>query len=302
MTRPGLDQILRRGRRAARVTRAWTAWLSARPGGRPARRVLVTSLPKAGTTLAVKALTSMPGLRPVPLGLTGRQVSPARPGRPSVEVGVDWPARADEASFRRRLALLPPGGVANAHLPYSATAVRLLAVRHIRVVAVVRDPRDVALSLGPYVMTRPEHHLHRRYAQLDEDGRLLASIRGLEPDEHGNGLLPLAARVRSVTAWAVDPMALLVRFEDLIGERGGGSRSAQREALGALAEHLGVVVAQDRMEDIARNLFGGTSTFRRGQQGGWRQAYGARHVAAARSEIGNLLVELGYETDDRWGG
>lgn len=282
------------------ASRDWAAWLTTRPSLRTAHRVVVTSLPKSGTNLATKALLAIPALRPSPFTLTGGALPPARSARAAVLMGVDWPRAVDRSAVRRRLRWTAPGSVTSGHLPWSRELADLLAAARARVIAVVRDPRDVAVSLPPYVMARPDHFLHARFARLDEGARILASINGLEADASGVTLQPLEARMASVLAWHDHADALLVRFEDLVGSRGGGSDDAQCATIQRMAEQAGCPIAPTLAADIGAGLFGGTSTFRRGQIGGWQDAFDREHRTAATARLAPLLLDLGYETGADW--
>ena len=87
----------------------------------------------------------------------------------------------------------------------------------------------------------------------------------------------------------------MVKFEDLVGTKGGGSAVAQRLAVERVARHLGVEVQEATMGVVEEGLFGVGRTFRKGQIGGWREEFSAEHERAVREVLGSLLVELGYE-------
>jgi hypothetical protein len=91
-----------------------------------------------------------------------------------------------------------------------------------------------------------------------------------------------------------------VRFEDLVGPQGGGSRDAQIDMLRRLARHLGASVGDEDLTRIADNLFGGTFTFRKGEIGSWRQNLSADHQLQFKRIAGNVLVEMGYERSLDW--
>lgn len=272
---------------------SWATWASTFP--KPSHRVVLTSLPKAGTNLVRKALEGMPGTRPAWTGLFGATAPAHRPGARAVPIGVDWPRLADADGVRARLRAMPPGTVVLAHAPHSSALSAIVGELDARVVAVVRDPRAVAASLVPFVLARPGHFLHPRFATLDAHGRLQASIVGLDPDEHGNGLLDVGVRLGSVAAWARESQALVLRFEDLIGPDGGGSLEQQHNALRALARHVGARVDDDLVGRLADGLFGGTSTFRRGAVDGWRDELTAQHLESVREVAGEVATELGYD-------
>jgi hypothetical protein len=87
----------------------------------------------------------------------------------------------------------------------------------------------------------------------------------------------------------------MVKFEDLVGIKGGGSAEAQREAVERVGRHLGIGVGQERMRAVEEGLFGVGRTFRKGQIGGWREEFSSEHERAVEGVVGPLLVELGYE-------
>ena len=89
----------------------------------------------------------------------------------------------------------------------------------------------------------------------------------------------------------------MVKFEDLVGTKGGGSAEAQRLAVERMARHLGVEVEEATMRAVEEGLFGVGRTFRKGQIGAWREEFSAEHERAVEEVLGSLLVELGYEAD-----
>ena len=126
----------------------------------------------------------------------------------------------------------------------------------------------------------------------------MVSIRGGELG--GRKLQSLDERYRQFLKWERDGGAVLVKFEDLVGTKGGGSAEAQRLAVERVARHLGVEVEQRTMEVVEEELFGVGRTFRKGQIGGWREEFSEEHERAVKGGLGSLLVELGYEAGSNW--
>lgn len=278
---------------AADLATAWARWVG--PGIRLSHRILVTSLPKAGTNLVRKALERLPGTVPLRTALFRATAPPARPGAAEVPIGVDWPVPADAARVRRRVQWVPPGGVLSGHVPHSPGLASIVAQLDVRVVAVVRDPRAVAASLVPFVLERPHHFLHARFAALPADERLAASLAGLPADDRGLGLLDLATRFGSIASWREDPNAIVVRFEDLVGSAGGGSDERRLEVLRRLAVHAGAPHDESVLTTVADGLFGGTSTFRRGSVDAWRSDFRSEDHDLARATLGSVAASLGYD-------
>lgn len=269
----------------------------------PTPRVFLNSIPKAGAHLAEKALAELGCPRGQgPLGSStvfGRQqLVKSLTRRPLltadvVLVGIEVVAPVRASWLRRRLAGLAPGHYLRGHVQHSGAFAALLEEQELGVLHVVRDPRDVAVSHAHYMMARPRHPFHRFYRDLgDWSSRLAFSITGgWVPG--GGYLVSLAERYRLMEPWLRHPGALTVRFEDLVGERGGGSEATQADALARLARLAGAGEAD--LGAVAERLFGGSSTFRKGRIGGWRESFAPEHhelIAPLREE---LLLRWRYE-------
>lgn len=247
------------------------------------RQVLANSVPKAGTHLLKRCLALLPGLHDAGLHLDLTQ--------PIGEV-------------RSRLAGLPAGGIATGHLVHGPDYATLLAELGLAHLLMLRDPRDVALSLAEYIPRLPEHYLHARFQELSPDERLEACIVGLaepRPAWDQVALRDVAAAFRQFLPWAAEPGVLVVRFEELVGPSGGGSPERQRAAVAAIAERVGVPLGEAQRERVAQGVFDpGTPTFREGAIGGWRARYRPEHVRAFKRVAGELLLDLGYEQSPDW--
>ncbi|MDE3046356.1 MAG: hypothetical protein KGJ02_06910, partial [Verrucomicrobiota bacterium] len=103
-----------------------------------------------------------------------------------------------------------------------------------------------------------------------------------------------------VKEWLQDPNIIVIRFEDLIGPRGGGSLEAQRRIYLTLATHLGYTLTLEQIDEIAKNSFGGTWTFRNGQIEEWKTAYSESNKALFNQLFGWTLVDFGYANDLNW--
>ncbi len=254
-------------------------------GPRQGPRVLVTTVPKSGTHLVLSALRQVPGIRVCPGIVLGK---------------------VDTAGKVRRLEALGRGQVLLGHIVHEPEIADVVAREGIKVVLMIRDPRDVVVSLAKYVV-RPEIH-HRQYAYfahtLKTDAeRIMACIRGVGGEHAVDGReTPDVGRLyRSYLAWAAERAAHTCRFEDLVGARGGGDDALQRAELARLFDFLGLDLDGSDVERIAEATFSkGSLTFRKGEIGDWKNHFTAEHRAAFREVAGPLLVQLGYEKDEAW--
>ncbi len=215
-------------------------------------------------------------------------------GKEKVTVGVDFPKQVSRRWLSRRLSFVPEGRFVTAHCLYSPELASLFREKGMRTVCILRDPRDVAVSQLHYIKRLKKHPIHEAFMGLPSDSeRLMLCIRGGELGERR--MLSLDERYRRFSGWAEDGGSVVVRFEDLVGPRGGGSEVAQVGAVRAVAEHVGVEADEATLARVGEEIFGSGQTFRRGMIGGWREEFATEHERAAEEVAGPLLAELGYE-------
>lgn len=187
---------------------------------------------------------------------------------------------------------LGPGQALFTHLPYKPRFEEAVAGCGARLVFLVRDPRDVAVSEVHYALSRPGIPGHQALRQQpDLHSRLRLVIQG------GDGLLPLAVRLARFEGWLrADP--LLVRFEDLVGPEGGGTAEAQLETLQQIFSHLQTPVDGQELIDLRQRVFSEASpTFRRGRIGGWRDDFSPELRELFDREAAPVLSMFGYQPD-----
>lgn len=284
--------VLRTGVLAADIA---LGWLPRRAVRARAPVVVANGFPKSGTNLLVKTLVDGLGFRRN--RWTIHEAAPHSGHGPSLMVGIDRPAPVAQMDARRWLRMVPPGSVVPSHVPCDESNRRLFDDASARMVIIIRDPRDVAVSLVSYVLDRPRHFLHSRLIGMSPPERLHHAIVG---DDRPGGLPDLRVRFQHILGWQGWPAGLVVRFEDLVGTEGGGSVEAQRATLSRIAQHLDIALTPSQHDAVAARLFGGTHTFRSGQISTWRRHFGPEHIALTKHVAGDLLVELGYEVSLDW--
>jgi hypothetical protein len=190
----------------------------------------------------------------------------------------------------------------------------------IRQILAVRDLRDVSVSIVYQI-------LKGRWPRFGNRSEKLAAFKELSfhdqllyvINEEYTPVPPefLQVAIRKVSEEAVlyanNSDMFVCRFEDLVGEEGGGSAKAQRETLCNLADFLDISLTHAEIREIAENLFGNEenpfnpeeipkfqSTFRSGQIGGWRDVFEEEHKRAFKKRLGAALIALGYEKNNSW--
>ena len=240
------------------------------------QKVLVLSIPKAGTQLVKKAMKLITKKR---FFLSGSQGTVREVLLSELQWGVDNYLFCD-------------------HLVSEYNFLKAdLSDNPIKVVQ-IRDPRDILLSQISWMEKMESWWMSlkqvRAFNELPFDERLSRAI--LMPDANYG----VRCFARNALDWMKNPTVFVCRFEDLVGPKGGGSRKRQEKTIEALAIHLGYPLEPERVAEIADELFGGTRTFRHGQIGGWKEYFTPEHIELFKQVMGKELIELGYEIDNEW--
>ena len=245
-------------------------------------KVLVMSVQKSGTNLLVHTLDLVPFLR-----YQGTLAMDSR----------------KEAI--RRIENLTPGGVLSSHHARDSELDNLIDHCGIKVLFIIRDPRDVSVSLYYWIEKTQYHHFHNTFIDLpNKDERLMKIITGFEPentDGSKQGIVSIDYHFRRRLSWMENPRYLTVRFENLIGQSGGGDMNNQLSTLKSIQQFLEIKLLDRDYKYIQDNIFSRrTATFRRGLIGSWKEEFSDAHKAAFKEFAGDLLIDLGYESSLNW--
>lgn len=299
--------LLTRLRRRLRIRTRLRRWSRQRDASRAALpRVFCNSLPKAGTHLLLRCVTLMPGLVWEDVGLRGAWLGEqyqieSVPGTDSILVGLARPAWVRADDLARVLRRLGPGEVTGGHMPYSASFADLLRREGIRSLLILRDPRDVVVSLMYHLRARPRKRPGGYLASAlrsDEEG-LRVCIEGTA-GVSGRAFPGIAQRLGVFLPWLAVPEVYATRFEKLIGPQGSGGEEDQEIEIRNIAQHLGLSLTSEQVRKVASGLFGRGLTFRRGQIASWKDHFQEEHKAAFKRLAGQHLIEMGYERDLNW--
>lgn len=245
-------------------------------------RIFSNSLPKSGTHLLNRCLILMPGMF-----MAGQHLN------------------AKRNVYKKETALRNLGGgcIVTAHLPYSDEQRKKLDEMGYKQIVMIRDPRDLIVSQYHFIKERSVARLHPYFSKLpDDDARLTAAIQGAPDSEspYGMGFPDIETRFAQYLKWAKHG-SHMVRFEDLVGESGGGSRDVQLAEIEKLSKFVNIHLSSDELKTIAGLIFDRKAkTFRKGVIGDWRTTLSETHKQQLKGLIGPLLVELGYESNLNW--
>ena len=164
---------------------------------------------------------------------------------------------------------------------------------------IYRDPRDQLISSIFYAVDiHKQHAQHEFYASISMDERVKTAICGR--DVPGLEFLPsIRVQYDRILGWLSNPGILPFHFEDLINDP-----RPQLERLLDFLETKHLPIQVDRETAIQTILEAiqpeKSPTFRKGKTGGWRNHFSDEHKQIFKDITGDLLIELGYETDNDW--
>lgn len=182
------------------------------------------------------------------------------------------------------------------HIPVKKELIEGLAVRNYKVVMLVRDPRDQLISALCWINSgQDEDHIfavpeafHYMSYEMQVDELITGDLFGYKLFDRS---------YRSFFPWlTVDSSRVLVlRFEDLVGPKGGGTIEKQREALYKLARHIGFPLTEEKAAFIGDYLFGKSLTFRSGQIGEWKKVFTPEQKKRFEETYAADMAFLGYQ-------
>ena len=250
--------------------------------------LLGISFPKSGTHLLDQILLGFSKIAPYPRRLHSFYAE---------YEGESGVKRAPDQAIAW-LDALHPCDIASAHLFAREEAIKRVCSSAFIPYFIFRDPRDVVVSHVFYITDMEARHVHHDYyiSLPDFDSRLKVSILGrLDTSiEFPN----IADRFAPYLGWLDQPAVMKIHFEDLVNDR--------TSTLNHIIDHfLARVPLQTPQESILDSLESAINpskspTFRSGKTGEWKKHFTQEHKSTFKDVAGDLLVRLGYETNNDW--
>lgn len=160
---------------------------------------------------------------------------------------------------------------------------------------VIRDLRDVFVSCAFFQSKYLEEV--EGITDFDEKLKFLLTV---ERGSSRSSLFQIKKFAEMALKWIDDPKAIVCRFEDLIGENGGGSTQRQKQIISSIAERLSIPFDDQRFCEISNDLFGEDKepsmnrTFRKGVIGEAKKYYSEESKQIFNERIGEIQTALGY--------
>jgi hypothetical protein len=194
-----------------------------------------------------------------------------------------------------------PGEIVRGHLYYDPLYADQLMRRHVVNCFIYRDPRDVVVSEARYLRDMNRwHRLHQYFRRAPSIAdAIMLSITGFDPPVEGICYPNIAVRFARYRGWLSDENCFSFPYKDVISER-------LPQVIRRIAEFY-VKQSQTPCDIEACTAAMAASiapqkshTFRSGKRGGWRHEFNAEHRRRFLEIAGDLLIELGYESNYDW--
>ena len=257
--------------------------------------ILCNSYPKSGTHLLYQILYSLPGLKKWDDIISVQALC-------GIMNTIDH--------IRWKIGSAPDNSIVRSHLMYCQEILDILREENCKILFIYRDLRDVAVSHARWVTKEPRIFLHQIYLQQESfNERLMSSIKGMPlgtPLGSNLSQPDIGQDFLRWKGWIDEPQALAIKFEDLVGERGGASEERRLEMVARIVDYLEIKLSSQEIKDqfSSQSMNPQEShTFvkgGKGQKGNWKNFFTESHKQAFKKVAGELLIELGYEQDENW--
>lgn len=266
------------------------------------KKAFLNSLPKSGTNLLAKCLQLLGYEEKGHLG-SGTVLSRHwrarlkrfswRSYRQGYLLGIDTPVEVSRSRVDKMLRQIQSNMFVTAHVGYTIDLLRKVENMDFVPLVITRDPRAVLASFVHYVVTRKEHVFYETFRSMSKEERFVAALRGQSSLNECAFLQPLFVTCMSLEPWLKSSNVLCIKFEDLIGSKGGGTDHRQRETLENICKRLDIPL--ERIENVTKNLFGpGRRAFRKGQINSWQDEIPPTIIKDVEHELKDILNTWGY--------
>lgn len=241
--------------------------------------VAVLTVPKSGTHLLHKLLFLLTEEKRTPYAIAIKLASPRLENLPLKEkvIRARW-SRSEYIS---------------SHFDCPEAIEELLLQRkELKSLIMLRDPRDVLVSLVNWVSEPIKNHYFGcigmdlgTFQNADFNQKLASSITNTKR-------VSMQAQVSAALNFSRKPNTCVVLFENLVGLAGGGSDDLQIKEINKVVQFLGLSLSLNEIKEVGKKLFGGTNTFRKGQIGAHKNSFNHEHNVLYKNLFGSLHKEL----------
>jgi len=266
---------------------------------------MANALPKSGTNLLQK-LFELLGYKYDKLGiaeslilgkhyLLRQLIRGAKFEKNSLYIGFYAPVPVSARWLNWRLTRVKPGNYISGHCNYSERLDFILKKNNVKVIHIIRDPRDVLVSHAHFFAQKKDYFLYPILSNLSFEERIRITLKGGYFEKYKLYINSFRSALENLLLWKKSDNCLIVKFEDLIGEKGGGTKEKQFKTIKDILLFIERIDLINNIENVAIRLYGGTHTFRKGKKGVWKEELSESIITEINSLIGDVILNLGYE-------
>lgn len=191
------------------------------------------------------------------------------------------------------------------HLPYSKKLADLLFADDYKVIHIIRNPRDVAVSFVNYSLDKDFWYADefKKYNMMQD--KIIALLKGMKKRFfyikgcrafQFNAVADIRQGVNNCSGWLQDERVCFVRFEDLIGPKGGGDSAVQEKTIKRILAYLEIEVTDEKVETIKESIYDkNAKTFSKGQIDSWKEVFNEEVEKVYRTEVLDKAKQFGYK-------
>ncbi len=244
-------------------------------GRKTGPKVVLNALPKSGTHLLENVFFKLPYMR--------------HSGRRTLFIEIQNPLEKK----LRVLGKIRKGQFQLAHMQYHSKVLEVLKKNDLKMIQLVRDPRDVLISHLNYIQnidkTQKSHRYISNYNTTED--KIKAMING-KP----NVIEPFPKVLNKFEPWLDKKNILTVKFEDLIGDKGGGKTEKQILNVKSIAQFCEIKVADARIIEISGKIYSKkSSTFNKGKIGNWKNVLDSKTQDHVNQNLKKYIFSYGYD-------
>ncbi|MBN8207258.1 sulfotransferase domain-containing protein [Bacillus sp. NTK071] len=245
---------------------------------------LLNSVPKSGTHLLKQILLGLPETFHIPGNV--------------IYEGLE----KDHNKHLQKMKTLRDNEIIMGHIYYSERWAKLLSDNQIKQVFIIRDLRDVVVSLTYFIKSKlPDHPLYPLFTQSGTTQKdcYLSLINGVKTKDtkYGN----IVEFFHDFRGWVNHNEVLTVTYEELMESAQSRHKSLKNIAQYLTKELNYPLSINEMINHMEANILPSQSpTFRKGSIGSWREEFDDEVKEAFKKVAGDLLIQLGYEKNHVW--
>lgn len=270
-------------------------------------RVFVNALPKSGTNLLQKLFEHF-GFNYVEFGISSASILGNNYyirqflrgsffDKNPINIGFDAPVSISSNWLEKKISKVNTFDYFSGHVNFTDRFYNILNKNNIRTIHIIRDPRSVLLSHVKYFSEKKDYYLYNVLKGKTLEEKINITLKGGYFLNNTIHLESFYESLKKVDGWFNKNNVYIVRFEDLVGSKGGGDDKIQKRVINDILNFLELsnkFSAKD-IDHISSELFGNTHTFRTGKIDSWKSELTIDLIEIIESELSYFLKKWKYK-------